>query len=93
VRGQLVTVIDLRRRLRLSDDSPPRRARVLLTELDSDIVGLFVDEVRQVMRLSESEIEPAAAAMGGEVSDHVIGIARPQGQVVVLINLSTIVPR
>ena len=78
VRGQLVTVIDLRRRLRLGEPVPTRRARILLADASGgETIGLFVDEVLQVYRLSESEKEPAAAALGGDVAPYIEGIARP----------------
>lgn len=92
VRGLLVTVIDLRRRLRLEERPATRRARILLTIADSgEVVGLFVDEVRQVMRLPESSIEVATSVLGGDVSEHVLGIARPSGDILILLNLHTIV--
>ena len=78
VRGQLVTVIDLRRRLRLPEAAPTRRARVLrVNPTGAETLGLFVDEVLQVYRLADSEIEHAAAALGGEVAPYIAGIARP----------------
>jgi purine-binding chemotaxis protein CheW len=78
VRGQLVTVIDLRRRLRLPESPPTRRARVLLVNpTGNEMLGLYVDEVLQVYRLAESEIEHAAAALGGDVAPYISGIARP----------------
>ena len=78
VRGQLVTVIDLRQKLRLSEPPPTRRARILLAEAEGgEILGLLVDEVLQVHRLAEDEIETRAAALGGDASGHIAGIARP----------------
>lgn len=94
VRGLLVTVVDLRRRLRLPEREPTRRARILLTVTDTgEVIGLFVDEVRQVMRLSESEIEIASSVLGGEVSEHVLGIARPGEQLIVLLDLRSVMTR
>jgi purine-binding chemotaxis protein CheW len=78
VRGQLVTVVDLRRRLRLHEGPGSRRTRILLADATGgEVMGLLVDEVLQVYRLSESEIEPAASALGGEVASYIAGIARP----------------
>ncbi len=78
VRGQLVTVIDLRRRLRLTETGQTRRARVLLVNPNNvETLGLYVDEVLQVYRLADDEIEHAAAALGGEVAPYISGIARP----------------
>jgi len=93
VRGQLITVIDLRSRLRLQQAPFTRKTRILLTENAGEIVGLYVDEVRQVLRLTDSEIELATGVFGNDVSEHVIGIGRPPGYVLVLLDLTSIVPR
>jgi purine-binding chemotaxis protein CheW len=78
VRGQLRTVVDLRRRLRLAEAPGTRKARILLIDATGgEVMGVFVDEVLQVYRLAETEIEPAAAALGGEVAGYISGIARP----------------
>jgi purine-binding chemotaxis protein CheW len=78
VRGQLVTVLDLRRRLRLAESPTTNKARMLLVDPTGvEQLGLFVDEVLQVYRLSESEIEHTASALGGEVASYIAGIARP----------------
>lgn len=78
VRGQLVTVVDLRRRLHLYEVPPSRKSRILLVDASGgEVMGLLVDEVLQVYRLAESEIEPAATALGGEVAGYIAGIARP----------------
>jgi purine-binding chemotaxis protein CheW len=87
VRGQLVTVVELKQLLSLAEGGATRRARILLTECGGEIVGFFVDEVRQVIRLSEAEIELAGSALGGEAPEHVIGIGRPGAEMLILLNL------
>jgi purine-binding chemotaxis protein CheW len=78
VRGQLVTVIDLRRRLRLAEGPVTSKARILLVDpMGVELLGLYVDEVLQVYRLADSEIEHTATALGGEVASYIAGIARP----------------
>lgn len=92
VRGLLVTVLDLRRKLRLEERPLGRRARILLATAESgEVIGLLVDEVRQVVRLSENEIEMAAATLGGDVAEHVLGVGRPEGAFLVLLDLKAIV--
>lgn len=94
VRGQLVTVIDLRIRLRGGNEDRSRRGRVLLVEGASrEIVGLYVDEVLQVYRLLESEIEVASAVLGSQTSEYVTGIARSEGRMLTLIDLGPILGR
>jgi purine-binding chemotaxis protein CheW len=91
VRGLLVTVVDLRERLKLERRPLTRRARILLSTVDSgEIIGLLVDEVRQVIRLGSGEIELAASALGGDVADSVIGVARPDGLFLILLDLKAV---
>lgn len=87
VRGQLVTVVELKQVLSLQEGGATRRARILLSECAGEVVGFFVDEVRQVIRLAEGEIELAGTALGGEAPEHVIGIGRPGNDVLVLLHL------
>jgi chemotaxis signal transduction protein len=69
-----------------------RRARILLaTSASGEVIGLLVDEVKQVVRLSESEIEVAAQALGGDMAEHVLGVGRPGGMFLVLLDLKAIV--
>jgi purine-binding chemotaxis protein CheW len=93
VRGLLVTVLCLRRLLRLTEGPAGKRARILLTTSPvGETMGLLVDEVRQVVRLQSSEIEPAATTLGSDASEHVVGVARPPGSFVVLLDLKSILP-
>jgi len=89
VRGQLVTVVDLRRVLGLSQAEGERRARILLAKVsETDVVGLCVDEVKHVVRLTSSQIEITGQSLGGDGSDGVRGIGRPAGgEVIVLLDL------
>jgi purine-binding chemotaxis protein CheW len=92
VRGLLVTVMDLRRRLSLSERANTRRTRILLVTSEwGEVMGLLVDEVRQVVRLGEQEVESAAVALGGDVAEYVLGVGRPQGMFIVLLDLRAIV--
>ena len=96
VRGRIVTVRDLRRRLRLTEAPATRRSRILLAELapeqggTGERVGLFVDEVLHVYRLSEQEIESAANVLGGELAEYVAGIGRQAGEMIILVDLRPI---
>ena len=93
VRGRLVTVLDLRRRFSLPEAPIDRKTRVLLADAGGgELIGLLVDEVQQVWRLSAEEIEPSSV-LGGEQAAHIAGIGRPahtQGSILILLDLRPI---
>jgi purine-binding chemotaxis protein CheW len=54
---------------------------------EEELFGLLVDEVRQVVRLSEPEIEPPPPMLAGSEAEFISGIGRSRGQMVILLNL------
>lgn len=78
VRGQIITVIDLRRKLHLAEAPASPKTRILLADGSSgETLGLWVDEVLEVHRFADTEIEHTSAALGNDVASHIAGIARP----------------
>jgi purine-binding chemotaxis protein CheW len=93
VRGRLYTVVDLRRRFRLELAPTGPKTRILLVDAgQDDPIGLLVDEVLQVYRLADDEIEPAQV-LGGEQPAHIAGIGRPEDVLLVLLDLKPILER
>ncbi|GAC1684260.1 MAG: chemotaxis protein CheW [Gemmatimonadaceae bacterium] len=88
LRGSLVTVLDLG--LRLGKESSVRPdGSFVLVDLGPKIVGLAVEEVRDVRPLADDQIEPAS---GDAASEGVIrGIAHLGDDVVVLLDVHTLV--
>ncbi|MEY4575532.1 MAG: hypothetical protein RL701_235 [Pseudomonadota bacterium] len=76
VRGQVTTLIDLRVRLSVQAAPISTRTRVLLVDQGDEILGLLCDRVKQVHRLSETEVE-IASVLGADASSYVMGIGRP----------------
>lgn len=77
LRGDIVQVIDLRRRLGLPPDASdgPRRRIVVLGGEDGQMTGLLVDRVSEVLRLREDMLHPPT----GRDSSTVAALA-PQGE-------------
>jgi purine-binding chemotaxis protein CheW len=93
VRGRVLTVIDIRERLKAQVTEPSRTSRLLVVPVEGqDLVGVYVDEVLHVVRFLPHQIEPASRLVGSETSEeHLIGIGRKHDQMVVLIDLKPIV--
>jgi purine-binding chemotaxis protein CheW len=76
VRGAVTTVFDLRVKLRMNARPATPKSRILLVEDDGETVGLLVDNVLQVYRLHDVEIE-LASVLGAEAPPYLFGIGRP----------------
>ena len=75
VRGKVVTVVDLRQQFGVEAVSG-KHTRILLTVIEEELMGMMVDRVLQVYRFAADEME-LATAVGGDVSDYVLGVGRP----------------
>ena len=66
LRGEVVEVVDLRRRLGLVDRKPTRSSRIIVLHGDAErVTGVLVDSVSEVYRVPEDCVMPA---QGFEVS-------------------------
>lgn len=61
LRGEIVPIISLRRRMNLEDDLYTNDSRIIITDIEKDKqVGLIVDDVKEVMSIADDEIrEPS----------------------------------
>jgi purine-binding chemotaxis protein CheW len=96
LRGDVIPVYDLKLRLRLTEKAaqvagpdaptPPRSARILVAHTEEGPAGVWVDAVKDVVRLKPSMLEQAPPGLGGE-RDCVVGIGRRSSQLYILLDL------
>ena len=75
VRGRVTTVLDARRRLSMGPTKLSSVSRLLLVACGQETMGLVVDRILQVFRLSEDQVEHSAK-MGSDTADHIVGVGR-----------------
>ena len=69
LRGEIIQVIDLRMRLRLPPAAAAKANRIVVVQVDDGrVAGVLVDEVREVLRVSESAIGSPPAGEAGIVA-------------------------
>jgi purine-binding chemotaxis protein CheW len=94
VRGDVVAVVEPRRRLGLPDDGPPaERSRLLVVDVGDGPVGLLVDAVSNVVRLRPGSIEPCPAGIGGASQEFLAGIGRERERLFTVLDLGALLRR
>jgi purine-binding chemotaxis protein CheW len=87
LRGEIVQVLELSRRLRIPAREPTRSSRIIVLHGDHGAVtGLLVDSVREVVRIEEAAVQPPPA---GE-SDSVEALCRRDGEFISLLNMDRV---
>ncbi|AKO51912.1 chemotaxis protein CheW [Marinobacter psychrophilus] len=85
LRGNVVTVIDTRRRFGLNDADITDSSRIVVMESADQVMGILVDSVAEVVYLKSSEIE-AAPNVGSEESARFIqGVCNRNGELIILV--------
>lgn len=90
LRGRVITVIDLRRRLGLGrvDASPDNR--VLIVDWQGEPVGLLVDLVTDMVTTDPAALAPPPPNLQGVSGRHLRGICHAGGRLVAVLNHQTL---
>lgn len=94
LRGKIIPVVDLRKRLRITGKKPgqnERTTRVLIVEMQSSVTGFIVDSVSEVMRVSLSDIEPTPNLVASAIeAEYIKGVIKLPGRLVVILDFQKI---
>ena len=74
LRGQIVTAVDLRRRLDLEPAPPGMHLMNVVVRSEDGAVSLQVDEIGDVVEVDESSFEPPPETLRGSVRTMILGI-------------------
>ena len=88
LRGNVVTVIDARMRLGLTSKEDDDSTRIIVIEVNKQVIGILVDSVAEVVELAATEIEPAPNVGNDESSKYIQGIASRDGELVIVVDLN-----
>lgn len=88
LRGRVVPVIDMRKRIGAPHVERKKENRVLILELDGKIVGITVDSVSEIIKLPEDAIEPPPEIVSYLGGEYVTGVGKLKERLIVLIDLT-----
>jgi purine-binding chemotaxis protein CheW len=90
LRGKIVSVLDLRKRFGKTAGPFHRRSRILVVEHKGRLAGMIVDAASEVLKIPESEIEPAPGMMLEGGLDCVTGLGKYQGRLIILLDVGKV---
>ncbi|HEY5999332.1 MAG TPA: chemotaxis protein CheW [bacterium] len=86
VRGRVVPVINLRRKLGLPDRAPAERTRILVARSGAQLIGFLVDGASEVLDIPLALLEDVGDGPAWMRSDVVAGLAKIPGRLLVLVD-------
>lgn len=88
LRGKIVSVIDLRKRLGEKKITATRRNRILVVEHNGRLSGLIVDSASEVLKIPASDVEASPTVLHESELNCVTGLAKYQGRLIVLLDMA-----
>lgn len=87
LRGEIVTAIDLRARLELPPRAGDQLPMNVVVRHDNDTVSLLVDEIGDVLEVTEDTYEPAPEHLEGAAHDLILGTYQLEDRLLLILDL------
>jgi purine-binding chemotaxis protein CheW len=91
LRGRIIPVVDLKRKLNLGEvDTAARASRIAVVKVRERLIGLLVDGASQVLRVPLTRIEAAPEEVVEIDANYIRGVAKLEERLIILMDLQKI---
>ncbi len=93
LRGQITPIMDLRMRLDLPESQKGEDTRIIISELEKNIVGMIVDSVSEVLRISKKNIDPTPTISTDVGVEFIKGVGKLGDRLLILLDLMKVLSK
>jgi purine-binding chemotaxis protein CheW len=90
LRGRIIPVIDLKRKLGLGEVEATKQARIVVVKVRERLMGLLVDGASQVLKVPVSLIEAAPEEVVEIDASYIRGVAKMEKRLIILVDLQKV---
>jgi purine-binding chemotaxis protein CheW len=88
LRGKVIPIISLRMKFSLPEAENDSRTRIIVMDMDNELMGFVVDSVAEVIRIAISEIQPPPPIVTGGIDQECLsGVIHHAERLLVLLDL------
>jgi purine-binding chemotaxis protein CheW len=90
LRGEIIPVMSFRRKFELPDKENTNATRILIVKVDGNKIGILVDEIREVVTLTEDDTEK----LGSETNDvkaYITAVGKYNGSLISILNIAGLI--
>jgi len=90
LRGQIIAVIDLAKRLNLESAERTGESRIIVVEAEDVKVGMIVDSVSEVLRVRMDAVEPSPTLAADISAAYLQGVVKQDNRLIILLDLAKV---
>lgn len=90
LRGEIISLIDIRNLLGLTEKLRIEKAAVIVTDIAGSLVGIVIDEIGETLDIEEESIQPPLATIDSKVAEYTKGQVQLKGEILSLLDLGKI---
>ena len=87
LRSSVIPVIDLRARFSLPENELTQDSRIMVLNVGQRTIGIMVDSVNEVLRVSGEQISPAPPTVTSLGNQYMTGLVRLENQLLILLDV------
>ena len=90
MRGEVIPVIDLRKRFGMDTAERTKDNRIIIVEVDDNLIGLIVDSVSEVTSIPNDQIQEAPNQVAEGRTDLITGVGKINERMLIILNVENI---
>lgn len=91
LRGEIVPVMSLRKKFGIGEEEPTNATRIIIVKPEQQaIVGLIVDEVKEVVTLDEEQIEKNNVNDNSEGQAYISAVGKNNGELISILSIQMV---
>jgi purine-binding chemotaxis protein CheW len=90
LRSTVIPIVDLRLRFGMPQEDPTDETRIMVVNVAGKTIGIIVDAVNEVLRISRDQIAPPPPTVAGLGHEYLTGLAKLDKRLLILLDIDKI---
>ncbi len=93
LRGKVIPVVSLRKFFGLPEEEDRTKQKIMIMDIQGTTIGLIVDTVSEVLRISSDIVEPPPSMTYSVNSEFIWGIAKLEDRLIILLDMDRLISK
>jgi purine-binding chemotaxis protein CheW len=90
LRGSEIPIINLNKRLEFGETEINKKTKIILTEIENKLIGFIVNDINELMKTSENDIEVLPRIIQDAGNDYMTKVVKRDDKIISILDLHSI---